>query len=54
MTIPEIQPKIKQMIFDFEITAFELVALDTRFYWERILVLGCQYTKKQSQRFRYY
>ena len=31
-----------------------IVALDTRFYWERILVIGCQYVNKQPQDFRYY
>ena len=48
------QKKIRKMFFDFEITAFELVALDTRFYWERILVIGFQVFNKQSQDFRYY
>ena len=46
--------KIEQIIFDLEIIAFELVALNTRFYWERILVIGCQYVNKQFQDFRYY
>ena len=35
------QKKIDQMFFDFEIIAFELVSLNTRFYWERMLVAGC-------------
>ena len=48
------QKKIQKIFFDFEIIAFELVPLDTRFYWERILVIGCQYVNKQSQDFRYY
>ena len=48
------QKQIEKIFFDFEIIAFELVQLDTRFYWERILVIGCQYIKKQSQDFRYY
>ena len=43
-----------EVFFEFEIIAFELVALDTRFYWERILVIGCQYVNKQPQDFRYY
>ena len=34
--------------------AFELVAVDTRFYWARILVIGYQYVNKESQDFRYY
>ena len=48
------QKQIEKIFFDFEIIAFELVQLDTRFYWETILVIGCQYIKKQSQDFRYY
>ena len=48
------QKKIQKILFDFEIISFELVALDTCFYLERILVIGCQYVKKQSQDFRYY
>ena len=48
------QKKIKQKFFDFKISAFELVALDTLFYWERILVIVRQYVNKQSQIFRYY
>ena len=50
--IPEMQKKIKKIYFDFEIIAFELVTLETCFYWERILVSGCQYFNKQSQDFR--
>ena len=46
--------QIEKMRFYFEIIAFELVPLDTRFYWERILVIGCQYVNKQSQDLRYY
>ena len=48
------QQKIEQIFFDFEIIAFELVALDSRFYWERIHVIGCEYANKESQDFRYY
>ena len=48
------QKKIAKIVFDLEIIAFELVPLDTRFYWERILVIGCQYVNKQSQDFRNY
>ena len=40
--------------FDLEIIAYALVALNIGFKWERILVIGCQYVKKQSQDFRYY
>ena len=32
----------------------ELVSLNTRFYWERMLVIGCQYVNKQFQDFRNY
>ena len=48
------QKKINKIFFAFEIIAFEFVALDTRFYWERIPVIGCQYINKKSQDFRYY
>ena len=48
------QKKIQKIFFDFEMKAFELVLLNTRFYWERILVIGCQYLNKQSQDFKYY
>ena len=30
------QKQIQKIFFDFEIIAFELVALNTRFYWETI------------------
>ena len=36
------QKKSKKIFFDFEIIAFQLVSLDTRFYWERILGIGRQ------------
>ena len=48
------QQKSQKIFFDFAVIAFELVALETRFYWERILVIGYQYVNKQSQDFRYY
>ena len=48
------QQKREKIFFDFEKIAFELVALDTRFYWERILVIGFQNVNKKSQDFRYY
>ena len=41
MQISEMQKKIQKIFFDFEISAFELVALDTRFYGERIPVIRC-------------
>ena len=46
--------KIENIFFDIEIIEFELFALKTRFYWDRILVIGCQYVDKQSQGFRYF
>ena len=48
------QKKFDQTFFDFEIIAFELVVLNTRFDWERILVIACHHVEKQSQDFRYY
>ena len=39
MLIQEMQRKIEEIFFDLEIIAFQLVALDSRFYWERILVI---------------
>ena len=46
------QKKIQQLFLDLKIIAFELVALNTLFYSERILVIGCQYVNKHSQDFR--
>ena len=40
--------KFQKIFFDFKIIAFELVALNTHFYWERILFISCQYVNKQS------
>ena len=37
------QKQTEKIFSDFEIIAFELVPLEIRFYWERILVIGCQY-----------
>ena len=48
------QKKIEKIFFDLEIILFESIALTARFYWERILVIGCQYLKKKSQNFLYY
>ena len=48
------QHKTEKIFLDFEIIAFELVALHTSFYWERILVIGCQYVNNKSQDFWYY
>ena len=46
------QKKIQKKSFDLEIIAFELILLNTPFYWERIPVMECQYKNKQSQDFR--
>ena len=43
------QKKFQEIFFNFEIISFELVALNTGFYWERILLIGCQYVNKESQ-----
>ena len=48
------QKKGGKIFLDFETIAFQSVALDTRFYWERILVIGGQYVNEESQDFRYY
>ena len=54
LKISELEKKIDKDFFDLEIIAFELVALNTCFYWERIHVIGCQDLNTQSQNFRYY
>ena len=46
------QKNIQKTFFDFEIIAYAFFALDTRFYWETILIIGCEYVNKQSQNFR--
>ena len=48
------QKKIEKIFFDFDIIALELVSVNTGYYWERILVIGCQYLNKPSQDFRCY
>ena len=48
------QKKIEKIFFSLEIIAFELVALNTRFYSEIMLVIGWQYVNKQCQDFIYY
>ena len=48
------QQKTEKIFSEFVINAFELVSLDSSFYWERIRVTGCQYVKKESHDFRYY
>ena len=54
MQIPEMQKKIQEIFFGLEIMAFELVVLNTRFYWEIMFVIGCQYVNKKCQDFIYY
>ena len=48
------QKKIMKRFFDFEIIVFDMVALGTRFYRERILFVVCQYVNKQAEDFRSY
>ena len=48
------QKKTQEVFIDYQIIAFQLVVVNTRFYWERILVFVCQYVNRQSQDFRYY
>ena len=44
--------KIQKMFSDFEIIAFELLVLNTGFYWEKMHFIGCNYVNKESQDFR--
>ena len=46
--------KIQKIFFDFEIDAFQLVALDSFFSCERIHFTACQYVSKQYRDLRYY
>ena len=48
------QKNIKKIFSVLEIISFELVALRTHFYKERIILIGSQYINKQSEDFRYY
>ena len=48
------QKEGEKIFLDIETIAFELVALNTRFYWDRTLVIGCQDLNKQSQFLRYF
>ena len=54
MQVPEIKKNIQKMFFGFEIIAFELVALNTRFYSENILVIEIQCANEESEDFRYF
>ena len=40
--------KIQKIFFHFEIIAFEMVSLNTRFHWLRIVVIRSQYVNQQS------
>ena len=51
---PRNAEKIEKVFFDGEVIAFEFIALTSRFYWVRILVIRCQYVNKQSQHLKYY
>ena len=48
------QKKIWKTFLELEIIAFEFVALNTRFYCQRILLIGTQYLSKQCQDLKYY
>ena len=48
------QKRVEKIFFGSKIIAFELVALNTRFDLERILVRACHHVEKMSQDFRYY
>ena len=48
------QKKFPKSFFGFGITAIELVALNTRFYWENILVIVYHYPNKESEDFIYF
>ena len=48
------QKNIKKIFSVLEIISFELVALRTHFYKERIILIRSQYINKQSHDFRYY
>ena len=48
------QKKLQKMFSGFEMIAFELVALNTRFYWENILVIVYHYPNKESEDFIYF
>ena len=43
---PKKQKEIGQIFLDLEIIAFEFFALNTRSYWERILVIGSDFVKE--------
>ena len=43
---------LTKVFFCVQITAFELVALNPRFYWENMLVIWSHYANRESQDFR--
>ena len=47
------EQEIEKSVLTVEIIAFELVALNTRFYEENILVIEIHYANKESQDLRY-
>ena len=53
MQTPEMEQEIEKSVLTVEIIAFELVALNTRFYEENILVIEIHYANKESQDLRY-
>ena len=53
MNISEMEKKIGKIFVPFQIVAFEWVALNTRFYLERIFFIGRQYVNKESEDFIY-
>ena len=48
------EKRIQEKVSVSKIFAFELVALNTHFYRDRILVIISQYVNKQCKYFRYY
>ena len=48
------EKEIGETFWVLEKNAFELVSLNTYFYWERIPVIASQHVNKQSQDFIYY
>ena len=41
----EMQREIPKIFFDFQLIALELVPLNTSFYREKLLFIGCHYVK---------
>ena len=53
MEIQETRKKIDTIVSESEIIAIELVAVNSHFYREIILVIGAKYVNKESQDVRY-